>query len=221
MNNSEFLFQVPLSLDINLPSFLLCTCSPLPYSLGLCLWFVAVCAGTENKLSSLSDLEQQYRALRKYYENCEVVMGNLEITSIEHNRDLSFLRVSNLLFISSPSSVDRGVATMLGWRMAGLLPTTSQSLQEKRLIKCHRCTEHKSDVVAVTDALSMSFTCVQDMREKAVSCRRRVTPCWSLRLPTASGSGALRVGCRQVGAVQISTGGLDKLILIKCHMWTG
>ncbi|XP_009981507.1 PREDICTED: receptor tyrosine-protein kinase erbB-4-like, partial [Tauraco erythrolophus] len=51
-----------------------------------------VCAGTENKLSSLSDLEQQYRALRKYYENCEVVMGNLEITSIEHNRDLSFLR---------------------------------------------------------------------------------------------------------------------------------
>ncbi|TFK13619.1 C-Myc-binding protein [Platysternon megacephalum] len=52
-----------------------------------------VCAGTENKLSSLSDLEQQYRALRKYYENCEVVMGNLEITNIEHNRDLSFLRV--------------------------------------------------------------------------------------------------------------------------------
>ncbi|KAH1184542.1 hypothetical protein KIL84_012483 [Mauremys mutica] len=53
----------------------------------------SVCAGTENKLSSLSDLEQQYRALRKYYENCEVVMGNLEITNIEHNRDLSFLRV--------------------------------------------------------------------------------------------------------------------------------
>uniref|UniRef100_A0ACB8FZE8 Uncharacterized protein n=1 Tax=Sphaerodactylus townsendi TaxID=933632 RepID=A0ACB8FZE8_9SAUR len=53
---------------------------------------VIICAGTENKLSSLSDLDQQYRALRKYYENCEVVMGNLEITSIEHNRDLSFLR---------------------------------------------------------------------------------------------------------------------------------
>ncbi|XP_043931644.1 receptor tyrosine-protein kinase erbB-4 isoform X2 [Protopterus annectens] len=52
----------------------------------------SVCAGTENKLSTLSDLEQQYRTLRKYYENCEVVMGNLEITSIDHNRDLSFLR---------------------------------------------------------------------------------------------------------------------------------
>ncbi|KAL8183834.1 UNVERIFIED_CONTAM: Receptor tyrosine-protein kinase erbB-4 [Gekko kuhli] len=54
--------------------------------------YFKVCAGTENKLSSLSDLDQQYRALRKYYENCEVVMGNLEITSIEHNKDLSFLR---------------------------------------------------------------------------------------------------------------------------------
>ncbi|XP_059896052.1 receptor tyrosine-protein kinase erbB-4-like [Gadus macrocephalus] len=53
----------------------------------------SVCAGTENKLSTLSDLEQQYRTLRKYYENCEVVMGNLEITSIDRSRDLTFLRV--------------------------------------------------------------------------------------------------------------------------------
>ncbi|XP_063069502.1 receptor tyrosine-protein kinase erbB-4-like isoform X2 [Engraulis encrasicolus] len=52
----------------------------------------SVCTGTENKLSTLSDLEQQYRTLRKYYENCEVVMGNLEITSIDRSRDLSFLR---------------------------------------------------------------------------------------------------------------------------------
>uniref|UniRef100_A0A8C7R692 Receptor protein-tyrosine kinase n=1 Tax=Oncorhynchus mykiss TaxID=8022 RepID=A0A8C7R692_ONCMY len=53
---------------------------------------IRLCAGTENKLSTLSDLEQQYRTLRKYYENCEVVMGNLEITSIDRSRDLSFLR---------------------------------------------------------------------------------------------------------------------------------
>ncbi|KAK1788688.1 hypothetical protein P4O66_002508 [Electrophorus voltai] len=52
-----------------------------------------LCTGTENKLSTLSDLEQQYRTLRKYYESCEVVMGNLEITSIDRSRDLSFLRV--------------------------------------------------------------------------------------------------------------------------------
>lgn len=56
--------------------------------------FSPVCAGTENKLSTLSDLDQQYRTLRKYYENCEVVMGNLEITSIDRSRNLTFLRVS-------------------------------------------------------------------------------------------------------------------------------
>ncbi|CAF98213.1 unnamed protein product, partial [Tetraodon nigroviridis] len=52
-----------------------------------------VCPGTDNKLSSLSDLDQQYRTLKKLYENCEVVMGNLEITSIERNRNLSFLKL--------------------------------------------------------------------------------------------------------------------------------
>ncbi|XP_054470705.1 receptor tyrosine-protein kinase erbB-4-like [Anoplopoma fimbria] len=52
----------------------------------------SVCAGTENKLSTLSDLEQRYRTLKKYYENCEVVMGNLEITSIGRSLDLTFLR---------------------------------------------------------------------------------------------------------------------------------
>uniref|UniRef100_A0A3Q1ISA8 Receptor protein-tyrosine kinase n=1 Tax=Anabas testudineus TaxID=64144 RepID=A0A3Q1ISA8_ANATE len=53
---------------------------------------IPVCPGTENKLSTLSDLDQQYRTLKKLYENCEVVMGNLEITSIDRNRNLSFLK---------------------------------------------------------------------------------------------------------------------------------
>ncbi|XP_060754450.1 receptor tyrosine-protein kinase erbB-4-like [Neoarius graeffei] len=51
-----------------------------------------VCEGTDNKLSTLSDLDQHYYTLRKFYENCEVVMGNLEITSIERNRNLNFLK---------------------------------------------------------------------------------------------------------------------------------
>uniref|UniRef100_A0A3Q3F2E7 receptor protein-tyrosine kinase n=1 Tax=Labrus bergylta TaxID=56723 RepID=A0A3Q3F2E7_9LABR len=51
-----------------------------------------VCSGTDNKLSTPSDLDQQYRSLKKLYENCEVVMGNLEITSIDRNRNLSFLK---------------------------------------------------------------------------------------------------------------------------------
>ncbi|XP_010770548.1 receptor tyrosine-protein kinase erbB-4-like [Notothenia coriiceps] len=56
-----------------------------------------VCPGTENKLSTLSDLDLQYRTLKKLYENCEVVMGNLEITSIDRNRNLSFLKLSTTL----------------------------------------------------------------------------------------------------------------------------
>uniref|UniRef100_A0A8C6UPL8 Receptor protein-tyrosine kinase n=1 Tax=Neogobius melanostomus TaxID=47308 RepID=A0A8C6UPL8_9GOBI len=34
----------------------------------------------------------QYRSLKKAYENCEVVMGNLEITCIDRNRNLTFLK---------------------------------------------------------------------------------------------------------------------------------
>ncbi|KAF5888485.1 receptor tyrosine-protein kinase erbB-4-like [Clarias magur] len=54
-----------------------------------------VCEGTDNKLSTLSDLDQHYYTLRKSYENCEVIMGNLEITSIERNRNLNFLKDSD------------------------------------------------------------------------------------------------------------------------------
>uniref|UniRef100_A0A8D3C7D1 Receptor protein-tyrosine kinase n=1 Tax=Scophthalmus maximus TaxID=52904 RepID=A0A8D3C7D1_SCOMX len=71
--------------------FFLCSCINTVSPPSLSLIFL-VCTGTRNKLSTLSDLEQQYRTLRKYYENCEVVMGNLEITSIDRSRDLTFLR---------------------------------------------------------------------------------------------------------------------------------
>lgn len=66
-----------------------------------------VCPGTENKLSTLSDLDQQYRTLKKLYENCEVVMGNLEITSIDRNRNLSFLKVG--------TSRRVGLVDCIGW----------------------------------------------------------------------------------------------------------
>lgn len=108
-----------------------------------------MCAGTENKLSSLSDLEQQYRALRKYYENCEVVMGNLEITSIEHNRDLSFLRVSRLLS-SSPLPLGEQ-PRVLGWKRPGVSVSGSPVMEED-----DKMPENKRNVIAVTGALSVS-----------------------------------------------------------------
>uniref|UniRef100_A0A8C2BYG1 Receptor protein-tyrosine kinase n=1 Tax=Cyprinus carpio TaxID=7962 RepID=A0A8C2BYG1_CYPCA len=45
-------------------------------------------------------MDQQYKTFRKFYENCEVVMGNLEITSIERNRNLSFLKIKCLFTFS-------------------------------------------------------------------------------------------------------------------------
>uniref|UniRef100_S4RBI1 receptor protein-tyrosine kinase n=1 Tax=Petromyzon marinus TaxID=7757 RepID=S4RBI1_PETMA len=50
------------------------------------------CVGTENKMSLLGSAEKQYNTLRSMYTNCEVVMGNLEITYIRNGSDLSFLR---------------------------------------------------------------------------------------------------------------------------------
>uniref|UniRef100_A0A3Q0TG63 Receptor protein-tyrosine kinase n=1 Tax=Amphilophus citrinellus TaxID=61819 RepID=A0A3Q0TG63_AMPCI len=81
---------------VNLSAYLICSVKQIVCNLPPPPFFFfslsVVCPGTENKLSTLSDLDQQYRTLKKLYENCEVVMGNLEITSIDRNRNLSFLK---------------------------------------------------------------------------------------------------------------------------------
>lgn len=150
-----------------------------------------MCAGTENKLSSLSDLEQQYRALRKYYENCEVVMGNLEITSIEHNRDLSFLRVSRLLF-SFPLLLCLGEQRwVLGWKRPGISPTSSTVMQEDDKMsgmcraqeQCHCC-----DWCSECE----SFRFIQDVGEKAVTLEGDTSQVSHFVLP--AGTGQVRWG---------------------------
>ncbi|CAN0359746.1 unnamed protein product [Lampetra fluviatilis] len=52
-----------------------------------------VCVGTENLFSTLATPELQFQALRKTYENCEVVLGNLEVTNIARHQNISFLKV--------------------------------------------------------------------------------------------------------------------------------
>uniref|UniRef100_A0A3Q3GDE1 Receptor protein-tyrosine kinase n=1 Tax=Labrus bergylta TaxID=56723 RepID=A0A3Q3GDE1_9LABR len=52
---------------------------------------VAVCLGTEMKLALPSSLENHYETLRLLYTGCKVVHGNLEITHLHGNPDLSFL----------------------------------------------------------------------------------------------------------------------------------
>uniref|UniRef100_A0A8C7YIU1 Receptor protein-tyrosine kinase n=1 Tax=Oryzias sinensis TaxID=183150 RepID=A0A8C7YIU1_9TELE len=56
------------------------------------MWHMTVCPGTQNGLSTTKDSEIQYNQMKSMYTNCNIVMGNLEITMMEHNRDYSFLQ---------------------------------------------------------------------------------------------------------------------------------
>uniref|UniRef100_A0A3Q2XQ34 Receptor protein-tyrosine kinase n=1 Tax=Hippocampus comes TaxID=109280 RepID=A0A3Q2XQ34_HIPCM len=53
---------------------------------------LVVCSGTQNDLSTTGNSEIQYNLMRERYTGCEIVMGNLEITMMEHTRDFSFLQ---------------------------------------------------------------------------------------------------------------------------------
>uniref|UniRef100_A0A8C4F2R1 receptor protein-tyrosine kinase n=1 Tax=Dicentrarchus labrax TaxID=13489 RepID=A0A8C4F2R1_DICLA len=58
---------------------------------GLCPK-VAVCYGTQNALSTTGNSDIQYNLMKDMYTGCEIVMGNLEITMMDHTRDFSFLQ---------------------------------------------------------------------------------------------------------------------------------
>uniref|UniRef100_A0A673MB01 Receptor protein-tyrosine kinase n=1 Tax=Sinocyclocheilus rhinocerous TaxID=307959 RepID=A0A673MB01_9TELE len=51
-----------------------------------------ICLGTDMKLALPSSLENHYEMLRLLYTGCQVVHGNLEITHLQGNPDLSFLQ---------------------------------------------------------------------------------------------------------------------------------
>lgn len=53
---------------------------------------VTVCTGTQNKLSVTGSYDVQYKLMKDMYTGCQIVLGNLEITQMEHNRDFSFLK---------------------------------------------------------------------------------------------------------------------------------
>ncbi|KAK1900782.1 Receptor tyrosine-protein kinase erbB-3 [Dissostichus eleginoides] len=70
-------------------------CVLLPCALTLCsaqTQGVIVCSGTQNALSTTGNSEIQYNLMKDIYTGCEIVMGNLEITMMEHTRDFSFLQ---------------------------------------------------------------------------------------------------------------------------------
>lgn len=54
---------------------------------------MTVCDGTKNFLSTMGNSEIMYNLMKTRYNNCDIVMGNLEITMMDHTRDFSFLEV--------------------------------------------------------------------------------------------------------------------------------
>uniref|UniRef100_A0A673C4U9 Receptor protein-tyrosine kinase n=1 Tax=Sphaeramia orbicularis TaxID=375764 RepID=A0A673C4U9_9TELE len=146
--------------------------SIIAHSFFLLFCLFVVCPGTENKLSTLSDLDQQYRTLKKLYENCEVVMGNLEITSIDRNRNLSFLKsirevtgyvlvalnqfdylpLENLRIIRGTKLYERrySLAIFLNYRRDGYYGLRQLGLRNLTGRRCHRscngrCWGHQED----------------------------------------------------------------------------
>uniref|UniRef100_A0A8D2LAS0 Receptor tyrosine-protein kinase erbB-2 n=1 Tax=Varanus komodoensis TaxID=61221 RepID=A0A8D2LAS0_VARKO len=61
-------------------------------SLAFLFCSLIVCTGTDMKLQHPSSPENHYATLRRLYEHCQVVQGNLEITHLPANVDTSFLK---------------------------------------------------------------------------------------------------------------------------------
>ena len=91
---------------------------------------VVICTGTQNALSATGSLDMHYKLMKEMYTDCEIVMGNLEITMMEHWRDISFLKVScvcarNRCTIMAtyavPTSLRPTVSGPSWWTKTGLL----------------------------------------------------------------------------------------------------
>ncbi|XP_034022553.1 receptor tyrosine-protein kinase erbB-3a isoform X2 [Thalassophryne amazonica] len=70
-------------------------CVLLPCALHVCraqTQEVVLCSGTKNGLSTTGSPAVQYKLMKDMYTGCEIVMDNLEISMMEHNRDFSFLK---------------------------------------------------------------------------------------------------------------------------------
>ncbi|XP_056403774.1 receptor tyrosine-protein kinase erbB-2 isoform X1 [Hyla sarda] len=69
-----------------------------PWILGLCALLLQgglcreVCTGTDMKLYHPYSYQNHYQTLRTLYQDCQVIQGNLEITYLKEDDDVSFLK---------------------------------------------------------------------------------------------------------------------------------
>ncbi|XP_069768740.1 epidermal growth factor receptor isoform X2 [Narcine bancroftii] len=97
---------------------------------------VQVCSGIENKLTMLSNVDDHYNNLRRTYNACEVVMGNLEITFLEPHHDVSFLQ---------------SVQEVSGYVLIALNKISRIPLQNLRIIRGHQLYDDKFSLVILSN----------------------------------------------------------------------
>lgn len=100
-----------------------------------------VCQGTNNKLTQLGTFDDHFRNLQRMLNNCEVVLGNLEITYMQRDYDLSFLKVGSVSSVPRPytTGVERGRHSLGGI----LLGVCWLRPRQFRVLGSVRCTWHE------------------------------------------------------------------------------
>uniref|UniRef100_UPI00398F0B77 epidermal growth factor receptor n=1 Tax=Pristiophorus japonicus TaxID=55135 RepID=UPI00398F0B77 len=95
-----------------------------------------VCAGIENKLTLLSNVDDHYKNLRRTYNACEVVMGNLEITFLEPYHDVSFLQ---------------SIQEVSGYVLIALNKISRIPLENLRIIRGHQLYDDKFALIILSN----------------------------------------------------------------------
>ncbi|XP_041829187.1 receptor tyrosine-protein kinase erbB-2 isoform X2 [Melanotaenia boesemani] len=97
-----------------------------------------VCLGTDMRLALPSSLENHYETLRLLYTGCQVVHGNLEITHLHGNPDLSFLQ---------------GIVEVQGYVLVAHVSVSLMPLDNLRIIRGSQLYNSNYSLVVVNNTL--------------------------------------------------------------------
>ncbi|XP_029445430.1 epidermal growth factor receptor isoform X2 [Rhinatrema bivittatum] len=104
--------------------------------LGSALEEKRVCQGASNKLTQMATMDDHFNSLQRVFNNCEVVLGNLEITHFPRNYDLSFLKT---------------IQEVSGYVLIALNRVQKISLENLRIIRGNTLYEDKFALVVVSN----------------------------------------------------------------------
>uniref|UniRef100_A0A3B5MDV3 Receptor protein-tyrosine kinase n=1 Tax=Xiphophorus couchianus TaxID=32473 RepID=A0A3B5MDV3_9TELE len=90
--------------------------------------FFPVCQGFSNRVNLMDNKEDHYLNMVKTYSNCTIVLENLEITHVDENRDLSFLK---------------SIEEVSGYVLIALNTVSRIPLENLRIIRGHSLYEEK------------------------------------------------------------------------------